>query len=61
MVEAGAGRPLHVATVYGFDAGQAEAAACNAELFREVFEAMAELGAAQWIVGGDWNEQAEGI
>jgi exonuclease III len=61
VVEAAEGRPLHVATVYGYDAGQPGAAALNAELVGDVLGAMAELGQAQWVVGGDWNEEADAI
>ena len=48
-------------SVYGYDSGQPEAAEKNAALFQEVFEALAGLGAAQWVVGGDWNEEAPAI
>ena len=61
MVEAAEGRPLHVVTVYGFDAFQPGAPALNAELIGDILSAMAELGQAQWVVGGDWNEEADAI
>ena len=61
VVEVDVGRPLHVVSAYGYDSGQPEAAEKNAALFQEVFEALAGLGAAQWVVGGDWNEEAPAI
>ena len=61
VVEADQGKPLHVVSVYGFDSGQPEAAGRNAALFQEIFEAMAGLGATQWVVGGDWNEESSAI
>ena len=61
VVDAEEGRPLHVATVYGYDLGQPGAAEQNAALFTEVFEAMAGLGQAPWVVGTDWNEEADAI
>ena len=30
-------------------------------LLQDVFEAMAELGQAQWVAGGDWNEEVAAI
>jgi cysteine-rich repeat protein len=61
VVEAAEGRPLHVATVYGYDAGQPGAPGMNADLISDILEAMAELGQAQWVIGGDWNEEADAI
>ena len=61
VFEADLGKPLHVVTLYGYDAGQPGAAERNVELFQDVFRAMAELGAAQWVIGGDWNEEAATI
>ena len=55
------GHPIHVITLYGYDSGQPQAARRNAELFREVFEHVAELGRASWIIGGDWNVPAEEV
>ena len=61
VVEAECGKPLHVVTLYGYDAGQPGAAERKVELFQDVFRAVAELGAAQWLIGGDWNEEAAAI
>ena len=61
VVEAHAGKPLRAVSIYGLDSGHPDAAEQNAALFQEVFEAMAELGAAQWVAGGDWNEEAAAI
>ena len=61
VVEAELGKPLHVVTLYGHDAGQPDAPERKVELFQDVFSAMAELGAAQWVIGGDWNEEAAAI
>ena len=61
VVEVDLGKPLRVVSIYGHDSGQPEAAEKNAALFQEVCEALAGLGAAQWIVGGDWNEEAPAI
>ena len=47
VVEAAEGRPIHVVTVYGYDAGQPGAPALNAELIGDILGAMAELGQAQ--------------
>ena len=57
-VEAAEGRPLHVVTVYGSDVGQPGAPGLNAELIGDILGAMAELGQARWVIGGDWNEEA---
>ena len=61
VVEAEIGKPLRVVTLYGYDAGQPGAPERNVELFQDVFNAMAELGAAQWVIGGDWIEEAAAI
>ena len=61
VVESELGKPLHVVSLYGYDSGQPGAPERNAELFQDVFGAMAELGTAQWVVGGDWNEEAAAI
>ena len=61
VVELGARRPLHVATVYGYDSGQPQAARRNAELFASIFSAMAGLGDARWLIGGDWNTEPHEI
>ena len=61
LVELDRGRPLHVLNVYGYDAGQPAAAKKNGELMREITEVIAGLGAAWWIAGGDWNEEAADV
>ena len=58
VIEAAEGRPLHVVTVYGYDTGQPGAPGLNAELVSDIPEAMAASGQAQWVVGGDWNDEA---
>jgi dimethylsulfoniopropionate demethylase len=55
------GHPLRVASIYGDDSGQPRAAELNAALIQEVFKAMAELGQAPWVIGGDWNKEASAI
>ena len=60
-VERSKGQVLHVVSLYGWDAGTPGAAAKNAALFREVFAEMAALGAAPWVIGGDWNVQAQDV
>ena len=61
VLELGPQRPLHVVTLYGYDVGQPHAARRNAELFTEIFDVMAELGDARWIIGGDWNTEPQEI
>ena len=61
MVEFDSGRPLSVINVHGYDKSQAAAAKENGELTHEISEVTARLGAAWWIVGGDWNEEAVDI
>ena len=60
-METDRGRPLHVINVYGNDKAHAAAAKENGELTQEISEVIATLGAAWWIAGGDWNEEAVDI
>ena len=52
---------MRFASVYGFDSSQGNADLKNSDLHDEIFGDMAELGNTQWVLGEDWNKQAEEI
>ena len=55
------GTELHVFNVYGWPAGTPDQAARQSALWVEIFAAIAGLGNAPWVAGGDWNAEPHEI
>ena len=51
------GAELHLFNVYGWLVGSPDHAARQSALWVELFAAIAGLGNAPWIAGGDWNAE----
>eukprot|EP00972_Heterocapsa_arctica_P014337 2109907-Heterocapsa_arctica.AAC.1 len=53
-IEAG-GTTIHVLNVYGWPLGTTDLPARQKALWLEIFEQVATLGGAPWVIRGDWN------
>eukprot|EP00972_Heterocapsa_arctica_P077574 11442110-Heterocapsa_arctica.AAC.1 len=57
-VEAG-GTTIHFFNVYGWPQGTNDLPSRQKALWLKLFEQVASLGRAPWVIGGDWNIQPD--